>query len=344
VTKIQSKSAYVDPPSAAYYGNRLFDYTNPVLNRDDSLAPFVRLHSALDQRGISLHTADSLLQKVNHEQNCDYYSLGILGNYEGLSTHDGIKLRAFVILEPPVVDPRLYQALPELTSTFDCVYIHNIEGDGYSLKGVDQSKLRKLYWPQPYKDVLINFWERTDRQRRIVMVNGNHKPTSYDNELYSKRIEVLSALSRFGTVDLYGRGWKKWWSRSSMWRPYWQHRRTLMSIYKGACESKSQVMSQYLFALCFENMEMKGYITEKIFDCFYSGTIPMYLGAKDIADLIPEDAYIDCRKFTSWEEMHDKVMGLSDAKILSMRDAGRAFIKSAHGLKFYDSLLGIFSE
>lgn len=340
---MHSKVAYLDPPSSAYYGNLLFDSSNPVLNRDNSLAPFLRLHSALNQQGISLYTADNLLKRNDFDQKCDYYSLGILDNYEVLSTNDDIRLRAFVILEPPVVDPSIYHALPKLTSVFDYVFIHNVDGDGYSLKGVDKSKLRKLYWPQPHNDVLVNFWENTDRLRRIVMINGNHKPASYNGELYSKRIEALSELSRFSSVDLYGRGWEKWWSRSSMWLPYWQNRKTLMSIFKGACQSKSEVMSQYMFSLCFENMEMKGYITEKIFDCFYSGTIPIYFGAKDIIDLVPKDAYIDFREFNSWEELHKKVMGLSDAKILTMRNAGRAFIKSPEGLRFYDSLVEIFS-
>ena len=35
-------------------------------------------------------------------------------------------------------------------------------------------------------------------------------------------------------------------------------------------------------------MEMKGYISEKIFDCFYSGTIPIYLGAKDVKTIFPK--------------------------------------------------------
>ena len=115
-----------------------------------------------------------------------------------------------------------------------------------------------------------------------------------------------------------------------------------MSIYKGACASKYEVLSQYEFALCFENMAMKGYITEKIFDCLYAGTIPLYLGAKDITDLIPENAYIDCRKFASWDEMHDKVMKMTNAEVQSMRAAGRTYIQSDQGLKYYDSLIAIF--
>lgn len=344
MTNIQTKHIYVDPSSKAYYEDRLFDHANPVLNRDDTLAPFIRLRDALIQQGIELHTADYMLQDAAHVQESDYYSFGVLENYTQLAKRDKVRLKAFVIFEPPVVDPRLYRALPELTTAFERVYVHNTKGDGYALEGVDHSKLHKLYWPQPHKDVLLQFWDRQERFHRIVMINGNHKPVSYQGELYSKRIDALAGLSKFGCVDLYGRGWERWWSRNSMWLPYWSHRKTLMSIYKGACTSKYEVMSQYHFALCFENMAMNGYITEKIFDCLYAGTIPIYLGAKDIADLIPEHAYIDCRKFSTWKDLHDKMMEMSDTEIQSMRAAGRGFLQSEQGARYYDSLVSIFKE
>lgn len=117
-----------------------------------------------------------------------------------------------------------------------------------------------------------------------------------------------------------------------------------MSIYRGACESKYEILSRYYFSLCFENMAMKGYVTEKIFDCLYAGTIPLYWGAKDISNLIPSDVYVDCRHFGSWEEMSEKIMSLPHNKLVSIRDAGREFIQSDAGLKYYNSLLGIFHD
>lgn len=331
---------YIDPSSKAYYEDSLFDEANQTLNRDDTLAPFIRLKKALEQQGREVHTADKLLHNGHL---AEYYSLGVLENFREFRVRGNVILKAFIIFEPPVVDPHLYKALPELTASFERVYVHNTEGDGYSLREVDCSKLRKLYWPQPRKDVLIEFWARDERMRRIVMINGNHKPASFAGELYGVRIEALAALAKIDAVDLYGRGWDRWWSRNSMWWPYWKCRGTLMSIYKGQCASKYEVLSRYSFALCFENMSMKQYITEKIFDCLYAGTIPLYLGAKDITDLIPEDAYIDCRKYSSWEEMYDEIMCLSEDEIHAMRLAGRAFIQSAEGLRYHNSLLDIFN-
>ncbi|WP_332778396.1 glycosyltransferase family 10 domain-containing protein [Polaromonas sp.] len=339
-----SNAIYIDPPSPAYYEDRLFDTSNTVLNRDDTLVPFFKLRAAQRKQGADMHTADFLMGQKGREHVSDYYSLGVLDNYKALLERADVRLKAFVIFEPPVVDPRLYKALPELTRFFERVYVHNTTGDGYSLEGVDTSKLRQLYWPQPRDEVIKHYWERTDRLDRIVVINGNHIPRKVPKELYSKRIEAMASLAQLGAVDLYGRGWAKWWSRASMWLPYWKHRKTLMSIYKGACDSKYEVLSQYKFSLCFENMAMKGYVTEKIFDCLYVGTVPLYLGATDIEGLIPENIYIDCRKFSSWQTMLRAVESIPSHEIEKMREKGKEFIQSTQGARYYDSLIKIFGE
>lgn len=341
---VAKRTIFIDPSYPAYYEDRLFDIANPVLNRDGTLMPFERLRAAAVEKNIAIHTADFLMEgKITGEAN-EYYSLGLLENYPKLAGRQDIRLRGFFILEPPVVAPKLYRALPELTRHFEQVYLHNTEGDGYSLKGVDRSRLRKLYWPQPLRDVMEPWWGNRDRLNRIVVINGNHIPRSFSGQLYGKRIEAMAHLAKLGVVDLYGRGWDQWWSHRSMWPPYWWNFRALMSIYQGSCESKYEVLSRYRFCLCFENMAMQGYVTEKIFDCLYAGAIPLYLGAKDIGSLIPEAAYVDCRLFGSWEEMSDKVMAFSDKQIADMREAGRAFVQSDEGMKYYNSLLGILHE
>lgn len=332
---------YIDPPSPAYYGDRLFDTCDAVLNRDDSLLPYAQVREAFRATGANVHTAD-LLPGEPLPGGEDYYSLGLLKNFKSLRQRTDVRLRAFVIFEPPVVEPRLYEALPELTDAFERVYVHNVQGDGYSLKGVDTTKLRKLYWPQPRRDVIEPLWTNHDRLQRIVVINGNHVPKRVPNELYSKRIKAMAALASTGRIDLYGRGWAKWWSRASMWWPYWRHRRALMSIYRGACDSKYEVLSRYQFSLCFENMAMQGYVTEKIFDCFYAGAIPLYWGAPDIHDLIPQDAYIDCRQFHSWDAMLRYLDKLSEEEISKMRQSGRSFVQGAASVKYSESLMGVF--
>ncbi len=338
------KSVVIDPSSTHYCGNRLFDLADSKLNRDGTLEPFSRAQIALHARGVEINTVDLLLHGEIVEEHNQYYSLGMLSNISALEARTDVEFKGFLIMEPPIVAPELYGALPELTDKFDNVYVHNTVGDGYSLEGVDQSKLRKLYWPQPRKGIIPEYWSNTNRAKRIVVINGNHKPKARTSELYSKRIEAMASLSKLGVVDLYGRGWAKWWSRSSMWLPYWTNRKKMMSIYLGECQSKYAVLSQYQYCLCFENMEMQGYVTEKIFDCLYSGTIPLYWGAPDIEALIPAAAYVDVRKYSSWEEMWEAVGRMTDAEITAMREAGRQFLDSDVFLKYYNSMEEILGK
>lgn len=87
---------------------------------------------------------------------------------------------------------------------------------------------------------------------------------------------------------------------------------------------------------------MDGYITEKLFDCLYTGTIPLYLGAPDISKFVPEDVYVDCRKFSSWEAMWEAVKVMSEDQIEEMRLTGRDFLAGEAGRRFYNSLEEIF--
>jgi len=334
------KNIYIDPSYRVFDANGLFDLTNAGLNRDDQLLPFHRLRESLAREGISVQTADYLFKDGGqHEaQQCDYYSLGLLDNFERVLSDQSARLAAFVIMEPPVVAPSLYKVLPRLTEIFDRVYVHNTTGDGYSLDGVDQRKLHRLYWPIPHDDVLEPYWVNDRRMKRVVVINGSHNPTSRNREQYSLRINAMSELSKLDVVDLYGMGWDRWWSREAMWLPYWKNRRALMKIYKGKCASKFEVLQNYEFCLCLENMRMDGYITEKLFDCLYAGTIPLYLGAPDILEYVPEDIFVDCRRYPTWQVMWEAIAAMPFEKIEAMRKAGRNFLKSNMAKRFYDSI------
>jgi hypothetical protein len=342
--KLAHRNIYIDPSYPEFLDGGLFDLSNPVLNRDDQLRPFFRMRQALTEEGASVQTADALLgHNAKFQTDAEYYSVGMLRDYEAIE-FSGVRKRAFVIMEPSLVAPNLYAALPELTRLFETVYIHNIDGDGYSLKDVDQSKLRRLYWPLPFNDVNLQFWANTNRLRKLVVINGKHLPVGAPNELYGTRIEAMLDLAGQNAVDLYGNGWDRWRDKRWLLRPsYWRIRHGIRRIYRGRCDSKHEVLSRYVFCLCFENMAMKGYISEKIFDCFYAGAVPIYLGAPDITDYLPAGSFVDARNFSSWSDLWRYLHALSATQIEQMRQAGRAYMSSARLSPFYSSIDDILS-
>lgn len=52
-------------------------------------------------------------------------------------------------------------------------------------------------------------------------------------------------------------------------------------------------MNKYKFILCFENSYTDGYITEKIFNCFFARTIPIYKGSPIINNFINSNAFLN---------------------------------------------------
>ena len=80
--------------------------------------------------------------------------------------------------------------------------------------------------------------------------------------------------------------------------------------------------------------DIPGYISEKIFDCFFAGCVPVYLGASNITDFIPSDTFIDRRKFSGYSELFDYMNGLSESDYLNYQHSIKRFLKSQKILPF----------
>ena len=59
------------------------------------------------------------------------------------------------------------------------------------------------------------------------------------------------------------------------------------------------VIRQYRFLIAFENSDCYDYVTEKVFDGLNAGAIPIYMGAPNIRDYVPDHSVIFAADFQS---------------------------------------------
>lgn len=80
-------------------------------------------------------------------------------------------------------------------------------------------------------------------------------------------------------------------------------------------------MQQYVFCLIIENCNAEGYISEKLYDAFSAGCIPLYYdgGNNNQFTAIPRDMYIDISRFESSQELQSHIDSLTDDDIRSLQ-------------------------
>ena len=66
------------------------------------------------------------------------------------------------------------------------------------------------------------------------------------------------------------------------------------------------------FILALENTQIDGYVTEKIINAFYSGSIPIYWGSNNINDLFNKEAFINVDNFENIDKCIDHIINMTD--------------------------------
>lgn len=215
---------------------------------------------------------------------------------------------AIILWEPRSVLPQNYDLIAH--KKFDKVFTWDDDL-------VDGKKYIKYYWPQngnppEYEDIC--FFKR----KLIVNISGN-KYSSDKDELYSKR----AAFIRFceaqipDQFDLYGPGWEsdQNGARYTSWR--------------GVVANKSDIYPKYKFGLTYENMcNVRGWVSEKIFDCIRCGVVPVYWGAENIDLYVDPKVYIDRRLFETDYDLVKYLMSITEDSWLAYRNAGSRYIES----------------
>lgn len=181
-------------------------------------------------------------------------------------------------------------------------------------------------------------------QKKFCTLMAGNKTSTEPGELYSKRLEAINYFESHHSSDFefFGIGWNTYTFhgpkiiRALNRFPFAKHLFAKKHrCYKGRVSQKLSTLSNYKYCICYENTDaIPGYISEKIWDCLFAGTIPIYLGAPNISDYIPEDAFIDRRKFASDEALYQFISSLTKEQYDEYLSHAAAFIASANAFPF----------
>ena len=77
---------------------------------------------------------------------------------------------------------------------------------------------------------------------------------------------------------------------------------------------KTAFLSRFRYNLCFENHSAPGYLTEKLFDSFYAGAVPLYAGDPDAGNYFDADGFLNCMDLEP-EAVADRIADLERSKL-----------------------------
>jgi|GEM_PF-6762862 len=175
------------------------------------------------------------------------------------------------------------------------------------------------------------FFNLAKRQLAVLRFADYRRALANSTSEFKVKLLIASKRRQFA---LYGGNWLK---TDFIPRRY-EHNLadSLKEIYYGRVDDKATAIGDAVFNLAIENTCMDGYITEKIFDCFAAGTIPVYLGAPDISLYVPGNAFVDVRRFRGHMELLEYLDNLGENDIKLMLDAGSAFFNEWVGTNSAD--------
>lgn len=177
---------------------------------------------------------------------------------------------------------------------------------------VDNKKYFKFYWPQPYLKMIDH--RKSFNEKKFCVLIAGCKQFNHPQELYSQRREVIEFFENIpdSGFEFFGGGNNAQWNKDTTF--YKNYRGPAPTIYSREDSvpypitpghaNKLECLKNYKFCICYENSTETGWVTEKIFDCFIAGCVPIYLGAHNITDFIPSECFIDRRMFTSNDELY----------------------------------------
>lgn len=299
-------------------GNIIFDTDSPA-NRDDCFAPYALLRDKLYVSGIRLDTADESQEEAlafELHQDVQHGTRSAI-NYLLMFETEFVKIENGDAVE---------------RSRYKKIFTWNDDL-------IDGDRFIKINFPNPIHIHPVDGF--SSRDRFCCLISGNRTLDVQDDRiLYPERVRAIRWFEAHAPhdFDLYGVDWDMpvvhGGLAGKLERRFWRMLDRFMTLrpfpsYRGRLAQKRDVLTRTRFAICYENVrDLPGYITEKIFDCFFSGCVPVYWGADNITTHIPADCFVDRRRFRDTEEVYHFLKAMTEQEFIGYQQRIAAFLQS----------------
>jgi hypothetical protein len=302
-----------------YSGNRLFDYSNPK-NSDGLFTPLIVLRENLLRLGIEINTPDV---NVNKKVSLDIHIDGRPLANNNVPTY-------LIAGESPLIN-RL-NADSSYLDNFNLIF-------SWNEAALSHSRSVKILIPNNI--IVSDFLGYSERDLFACLISSNKvAPWIGPDDLYSQRIDVIRWYEKNAPAlfHLYGRGWAKpspaYTKREKFFRRLGRLRTQFLGHkpfpnWRGEVGLKADILATTKYSYCYENIkDLPNYITEKIFDSFLSGCVPVYWGANNVDEYIPPNCFVDRRRFRDTAEVHRYLMNITPEEYLQYQRNISDFLKS----------------
>lgn len=258
------------------------------------------------------------VKKVKHTENPDILIASCMGNINKVvSTKSRCKLFYYgenLNRYPPYNDDKLLQR------TFDLIV-------GFKDTDISKKQIRFPLWLMYYK-----YYAYNENDNILTHIQGKYdENVKKHKDLFGtiiarhdrggQRTKIWNEISKYGSIKSPG-----------------TYRKNTESI-GGTHRDKINYISRGIYNICPENSCYEGYFTEKIFQAFEGGTIPLYwaIGSPE-ADIINKNKYCFC-PINNREELDKSINDIVSDKDKYIQ--GELFTKEAgqHIQLFYSTLL-----
>lgn len=189
---------------------------------------------------------------------------------------------SILILEPPCIIMEHYNV--NFLNKFRYIFT-------WATKNLEQTSIanKLIYTNFPsYKNnpQIDGNWPSWDERTDEVVFIANNKQSGHPTELYSLRVKLADWLHSSSCFKV------SWYGNMPINRPY----------YRGNVQNKQDILRKVKFHVCIENcydpISSAGFLTEKLPDAWFAGTVPIYMGCSNMSELgIDQNCYIDLLPF-----------------------------------------------